>query len=89
MPVYLDELEFFTDLREMAREQGLEQGREQGREQGEALMLARVLQKRLPGFSDAETAQISGLSRSALDRLADAVWDFGSIDELRDWFRHN
>ena len=76
---------------EKGREEGLEKGREEGlakgREQGSNILLLRMLTRRcgqLPG--DVEQA-IHQLSLAESQALGDALFDFQTIEDLKNWLK--
>ena len=73
---------------EQGREQGLERGLEQGLQQGKQRMLSlltRQVEKRLGPIDAKLQARISGLNLDQIESLGDAVLDFDSPDDLRNW----
>ena len=78
-----------TRVYQQGREEGIEQGREegieQGREEGERALILRLLNRRLSEVSEAERLQIEALSVEQLEVLGEALLDFSSGDDLREW----
>jgi hypothetical protein len=82
---------YFTSVERLAkeegREEGLEEGLEKGREQGSITLLLRMLTRRcgqLPGDVEQEINQLSLAESQA---LADALFDFQTIDDLKNWLK--
>ncbi len=73
--------------KEEGREEGLEEGLEKGREQGSITLLLRMLTRRcgqLPG--DVEQV-INQLSLAESQALGDALFDFQTIEDLKNWLK--
>ena len=73
--------------REEGREEGLEKGLEKGREQGTITLLLRMLTRRcgqLPGDVEREIHQLSLAESQA---LGDALFDFQTVEDLKNWLK--
>ena len=82
---------YITSVERLAKEEGLEEGLEKGlakgREQGSITLLLRMLTRRcgqLPG--DVEQA-INQLSLAESQALGDALFDFQTIEDLKNWLK--
>ncbi|MTJ09571.1 MULTISPECIES: DUF4351 domain-containing protein [unclassified Anabaena] len=73
-------------------EEGIEQGRRQGFELGinrgierEKKLIVHLIKKKL-GTIDAELeTQIISLNLNVVERLAEATFDFSTVEDLRNW----
>lgn len=59
--------------------------KEEGREEGERSLLLRLLKRRFGELPESVVSGVNRLSLEALDALAEALLDFGSIDEAVSW----
>ncbi|MEB3210148.1 MAG: Rpn family recombination-promoting nuclease/putative transposase [Leptolyngbyaceae bacterium] len=59
---------------------------QQGREEGERLLILRQLNRRLGSISDDAQSQIMALTVEQLEVLGEALLDFTTADDLREWF---
>ena len=77
----------FTDVfaETLLGEALLERGREEGREEA----VVRMLAHRFGELSSAELAAIEALPAAASDRLLVDIFDFESIDDVRQWLADN
>ena len=64
-----------------------ERGRSKGKLEGELSLVLRLLRHRFGVLSPRVEQQISGLSLSALEELAEAFLDFSGEEELTEWLR--
>ena len=83
--------ETFTDVfaETLVGEALLERGREEGREAGRREVLPQMLAHRFGELSSAELAAIEALPAAASDRLLVDIFDFESIDDVRQWLADN
>jgi hypothetical protein len=78
---------YITSVQRLAKAEGLEEGLEKGREQGSITLLLRMLTRRcgqLPG--EVEQA-IHQLSLAESQALGDALFDFQTIEDLKNWLK--
>lgn len=68
-------------------QQGLQQGVQRGRQQGEAIVILRILNRRLGTINPFLQEQIRGLSTFILEELAEALLDFYKTEDLVNWLR--
>ena len=61
------------------------EGRAEGRAEGEAAVTLRQLNRRCGPLSEATTARIQALPLEKLEALAEALLDFGGMDDLNSW----
>lgn len=66
-----------------------QEGREEGREEGERSLVLRLLSRRLGAVSPELVAQVEGLPLARLEILAEALLDFVSETDLREWLAAN
>jgi hypothetical protein len=69
------------------KEEGLKEGLEKGRKQGEEIVVLRQLKRRCGPFSPNIEKTVRSLPISKLDDLAEALLDFSSPADLRNWLR--
>ncbi|MBH8555219.1 DUF4351 domain-containing protein [Nostocaceae cyanobacterium CENA357] len=63
----------------------MEKGIEQGIEQGEQKIIKRQLKRRFNNIDSALENRVNGLSSEQLENLADAIFDFQSLEDLIKW----
>ena len=83
-------MELEMSWREQALNEGLRQGMEQGVLQGVQRMAALVthqIEKRLGSVPATQREKIAGLNADQIERLADALLDFQTIDQLDQWLK--
>jgi len=68
---------------------GFHQGIEQGREQGEKLLVLKQLKSKMGKLSLETKSHVEELHSDKLEELAQALLDFTSEADLRDWLRNN
>ena len=66
-------------------EKGIEQGIEQGIEKGEQKIIKKQLKRRFNNITPSLENQINKLSVEQIESLADAIFDFQSVDNLINW----
>jgi hypothetical protein len=66
-------------------EKGIERGIERGIEQGEQKIIKRQLKRRFNNIDSPWENRINGLSSEQLENLADAIFDFQSLEDLINW----
>ena len=71
------------------KEQGVQEGLEQGVQQGQAILVVRLLKRRIGEIESEDEVRINGLSVEQLEALGDALLDFSSRDDLLAWFASN
>lgn len=79
---------FYQEILQTGQEQGLERGLEQGQEQGrerEALLIVRLLQRRLGELPAPLKAQVLGLPIDSLEARGEALLDFTGMGDLVDY----
>ena len=64
------------------RREGRKEGRKQGRRQGSAALLARQLERRFGPLPEQLRARLERAGETEIERLADAVLDAASLDEV-------
>ncbi len=64
---------------------GMEEGIELGRQSAAASFVLRLLQRLFGDLSQSQQERIQGLSRHSLEELAEALLDFNSITDLKNW----
>jgi len=67
------------------RQEGMHQGRLQGLQDGQLSIIRRLLARRFGTIDTAALARIEKLSVAQLENLAEAAWDFITIDDLGEW----
>ncbi len=70
-------------------QEGRQEGREEGKEQEGRSLVLRQLNRRLGTLSSELVAQVEGLPLAKLEALAEALLDFASEADLRDWLAAN
>ena len=79
---------YITSIERMGIEQGLEQGLEKGLEQGlerQRSLLVRQLTRKVGPIGELAITQTRALSFDRLEELAEALFDFTSVDDLNRW----
>lgn len=71
------------------KKQGVKEGLEQGVQQGQAILVVRLLKRRIGEIESEDEARINGLSVEQLEALGDALLDFSSYDDLSSWLADN
>ena len=66
-------------------EKGIEKGIEQGIEKGEQKIIKKQLKRRFNNITPSLENQINELSVQQMESLADAIFDFQSVDDLINW----
>ncbi|NET56472.1 MAG: Rpn family recombination-promoting nuclease/putative transposase [Symploca sp. SIO2E6] len=74
--------EFETQLK-------IEQAEIRGKEKGQRNLLLRQLESRFGEMSASVMAKIEELTAQDLERLGEAMWDFNSSEDLRNWLQEN
>ena len=74
------EMPYITSIERMGIEQGLEQGLERQRS-----LVLRLLNRQVGPIGEPAIAQTRALSFDRLDELAEALFDFTSVDDLNRW----
>jgi predicted transposase/invertase (TIGR01784 family) len=83
----MQESVIYQDIKAEGRQEGWAEGRQEGKLQGERSLVLRLLQRRLGAVPQDLLAQIDQLPLAQLEALAEALLDFGSETDLRDWLR--
>lgn len=78
-------MEIVTSWMEKGIEKGIEQGIEQGIEKGEQKIIKKQLKRRFNNITPSLENQINELSVQQMESLADAIFDFQSVDDLINW----
>jgi predicted transposase YdaD len=71
-------------LRE-GRAEGRAEGLEQGRTVGQRILLLKMLTRKLGNLPSDVTTKVSDLNLQELETLAEAIFDFTSVEDLRSW----
>jgi predicted transposase YdaD len=83
------QMPYVTSIERMGREEGRQEGRQEGRKEGRqeaaVSLLIRLARKRFPGFGPEDEAAIRQRPLEDLESLAEALLDFQSIADLRQW----
>ncbi|MEA5536115.1 DUF4351 domain-containing protein [Crocosphaera sp. XPORK-15E] len=66
-------------------EKGIEKGIERGIGQGEQRIIKRQLKRRFNNISATLESRINSLSSEQIENLADAIFDFQSLEDLTNW----
>ncbi len=74
---------------EKGLEEGLEKGLEKGREEGQRSIVLRLLNLRAGKLPKSLKSRVEKLSKKKLARLSEALFDFGSIEDLEAWLDTN
>jgi Domain of unknown function (DUF4351)/Putative transposase, YhgA-like len=90
-----EEQELDTELKQanLVEEEGImeivtswmQKGIEQGIEQGEQKIVKRQLKRRFNNITPAIESRINGLSSEQIENLADAIFDFQSLEDIINW----
>jgi predicted transposase YdaD len=68
---------------EQGREEGRAVGREEGREEGQLTLILQLLTRKFGELPSGLKTKLETSDRSTLNRLADALLDLNSIEELK------
>jgi Domain of unknown function (DUF4351) len=71
--------------KELGREEGTEIGRQLGKQEQAASLVLRLLQHRFGELGQSQQERIQGLSAKRLEELGEALLDFNSITDLKNW----
>jgi predicted short-subunit dehydrogenase-like oxidoreductase (DUF2520 family) len=71
------------------KQMGIEEGIQQGVKQEAALVVLRLLNRKVGVLSANVEARVMGLSVNILEDLGEALLDFDSLDDLIDWLNHH
>lgn len=77
-----------TRVYQEAKQEGREEGREVGREEGERSLLLRLLVRRFGELPEGLETRIQALSLEQVEILAEALFDFGAIEDLETWLEN-
>lgn len=80
-----DKREDVMELTTSWKEEGRAEGREEGRREQAAAIVLRQLRRRLEGISQSVAARIEALPLGQLERLADDLLDFRTLEDLSLW----
>jgi len=69
------------------QQEAKQEGREEGRQEGEAILVLRLLARRLEQVSPEVRSQIHTLPVAQLEELGEALLDFSSAQDLTDWLQ--
>jgi hypothetical protein len=78
------QMPYVTSIERMGIAKGREEEREEGLERQRSLIL-RILNRQLGAIGESSIAQVKTLSFDRLEALADALFDFTSVDDLTSW----
>ncbi len=81
--------EGLAEGREAGRQQGRIEGRQQGRIEGERSLLLRQLDRRFGELTDDTIGLIEALNDQNIERLAEAILEFNTRDDLLNWLQEN
>ena len=88
-----EEIETMFELSDLKQtkvyQEALAEGEEKGRQQGESSLVLRILNARFRELSPSLTEQIQGLSIEQLENLGEALLNFASEEDLRQWLEQN
>jgi predicted transposase/invertase (TIGR01784 family) len=71
------------------KEQGRQEGVQEGRQEGQAVLVLRLLKRRISDLKSEDETRITSLSIEQLEALGDALLDFSSRDDLLAWLANN
>ena len=78
-----------TRVYQEALEEGLQQGIEQGRHEGELALVERLLTRQLGTIAPKLLLQIQQLSNTQIEKLAEALLDFSTTEDLVAWLENH
>ena len=81
LDITFEETRVFQEVREDA----MQEGRQEGRKEEAANLIVRQLGKRFGELSEDIQVSVSKLSLTVLEELGEALLDFSSISEVKDW----
>ena len=77
----LDAMELMTSW----ERRGRKEGRKEGRREGEVTTIKRLLKRRVGPLDATLAKEIERLSASRREALTEALFDFGTVEDLRRW----
>ena len=77
---------FYQEVLQIGRREGEQQGMQQGMQQGEANIVTRLLTRRCGSLTPNQVKTVRSLSLSHLESLGEALLDFQSLADLKNWF---
>lgn len=66
---------------------GLKRGRQEGRQEGMATLVLRLLKHRFGELEPELEERIAGLSSRKLETFGDALLDFSTLAEVKEWLQ--
>ncbi|MGH8248898.1 MAG: DUF4351 domain-containing protein, partial [Gammaproteobacteria bacterium] len=69
------------------KEEGLKEGLLKGRQEGALNLVVRLLHRRLPDLHASIEKQVRALPASDLEKLSEALLEFSSLSDLKNWLR--
>jgi hypothetical protein len=75
-----------TSVERLAKDEGCEEGRKEGRAQGSNSLLIRILARRFGQSFTEMGGWIESLPSAQFEALGDSLWDFQSLDAVKEWF---
>lgn len=82
-------MEIVTSWMKQGIQQGLQQGRQEGRQEGEFAVLLRLLNRRFGKVGVRLQSRIRKLPIDRLEAMAEALLDFKTVDDLKQWLNEN
>jgi hypothetical protein len=82
-------MEMTTSWKEEGLKEGIQIGRQEGRQEGQLLLVERLLRRRCGAMPKTVKAKLQELSSDRLEKLADALLDFKSAEDLETWLYQN
>ena len=93
---YQNSLKYYRDMnnvvdtsRQEGKKEGREEGRKEGREEGQRSLILRQLTRCVGILPDDLTDRIQVLPIAQIEVLAETLFDFNNLDDLRDWLDRN
>lgn len=81
--------EIQPEAKQEGRQEGREVGRQEGRQEGEAILVLRLLTRRLGQITPEMRSQIQQLPVAQLEELGEALLDFSSTQDITDWLQEH
>lgn len=82
-------MELTTSWKEEGRREGREEGRQEGRQAERLALISRQLERKVGPLSTSVARQVRRLSGERLERLAEALLFFTTVDDLKHWLASN
>ncbi len=77
----------YQEILQVGHQEGHQEGLQKGRHEEGIVFISRLLQRKFGSISPDLEAQIKNLSITQMEDLGEALFDFQSIDDLKEWLK--